>query len=189
MRCRGETNQAVAEGRTVNQPPPDLRDFELDGPGDPPFIDPKGKRGHHAGLPSLLELLVSGLIVGGIFTALFLALIKPELDHQNWHCRVRDSIQSLSTRIPPGVSREQWDSAIDWTLNAHANCCGRPEFLKTLEKPETGRFADELERRLRGPVDLKTIDWIWDEFERISKYGKKYSHEWRPGRGIHSRVF
>lgn len=55
---------------------------------------------------------------------------------------------------------------------------GIPE---TRDRAELQRFADELEHRLRGPVDLKIIDWIWDEFERISKYGKHYSDEWRAG--------
>ena len=66
-------------------------------------------------------------------------------------------------------------------------CRGRiPE---TRDRAELQRFADELEHRIHGPVDLKTIDWIWDEIERISKYGKKYSDDWRPGRGIRQPCF
>lgn len=179
VRCWDETDQA--ESRTVNQPPPHPNGF------DTGSIEPKGKHGHHALLSMRLELLISGLITGGIVMALFLALIKPELDHQKWYCRVQESIKNLSTRTPPGVSREQWDLAVEWTLNAHANCCGRREYLKTLEEPEARRFAVELDHGLRGPVDLKTIGWIWDEFERISKHGKMYSDEWRPDRGVHQR--
>ena len=63
------------------------------------------------------------------------------------------------------------------------------EFLEMRDRAALERFADELEHRIQGPVDLKTIDWIWDEFERISKYGTHYSDEWRPGRGIRQPIF
>jgi hypothetical protein len=43
-------------------------------------------------------------------------------------------------------------------------------------------FADELEVRLRSPVDVETIDWIWDEIERLSNNGKRYSDDFRPVR-------
>jgi hypothetical protein len=41
-------------------------------------------------------------------------------------------------------------------------------------------LADELEQRLEGHVDMSTIDWIWDEIEAVSVYGKNYSEDYRP---------
>jgi hypothetical protein len=39
----------------------------------------------------------------------------------------------------------------------------------------------ELQDRLNRPVDLGTIDWIWDQFERLSPgYGPTYSQRYRP---------
>jgi hypothetical protein len=93
-----------------------------------------------------LEILVSSLIAVGICTIVFVTLIKPSLDHQRWHFRVHSSIKSLATRTPPGVDQEQWAQAVLWTLNANANCCAVAEFLKTRERAELQRFADELDR-------------------------------------------
>ncbi len=153
-------------------------------------IGPKGKPGRRALSSLRLELLLSVIVGGSISSAfLYVAIVKPELDHEHWYLRLEESIKDLAKRRPPGMAHEQWVSAVKWTLNAHANCCGRPEFLKTRDQAELLRFAEELRHRLRGPVDLKTIDWIWDKFERISKYGKEYSDEWRPGRGSHQPAF
>jgi hypothetical protein len=152
-------------------------------------VDPKGKSGRHALSFSWLELLVSALITVGICTIVFVTWIKPIHDHQRWFFRVEGSIKSLASRRPPGVNHEQWEQAVRWTLHAHRNCCVVREFLKTRERVGLQRFADELDLRVRGPVDLKIIDWVWDEIERISKYGKKYSDDWRPGRGIRQPTF
>jgi hypothetical protein len=163
-----------------------------------PFVAEDGDRVHHSHLKrklmrharfSLLEILVSALITAGICTMVFVTWIKPIRDHQRWFFRVHASIKSLATRRPPGVDQEQWTQAVLWTLNADGNCCTVADFLKTRDRAELQRFADELERRIDGPVDLKTIDWIWDEFERISKYGKTYSDKFRPGRGVHQPIF
>ena len=152
-------------------------------------VGPRRKPGRHALPISWVELLVSALITVCGCTILYVTLIKPHHDHQRWFFRVEGSIKRLATKRPPGVSNEQWEQAVFWTLNAHANCCAVPEFLKMRDKAELERFADELEHRVRGPADPKIIDWIWDEFERISRYGKKYSYAWRPGRGIHGPAF
>ncbi len=152
-------------------------------------VDPRRKPGRTALSFTRAELLVSALITVCGCTILYVTLIKPHHDHQHWFFRVEGSIKSLATKKPPGVSKEQWEQAIFWTLNAHGNCCAVQEFLKTRDKAELQRFADELEYRVRGPVDPKIIDWIWDEFERISKYGNKYSYNWRPGKGIRGPAF
>ena len=153
------------------------------------FFHPKRKSARQARSSLRLEILLSALITAGISTIVFVTLIKPTLDHRRWFNQVDASIESLATRRPPGVDQDQWMLAVLWTQNANANCCAMAEFLKTRDRAALERFADELEHRIQGPVDLKTIDWIWDEFERISKYGKHYSDEWRPGRGIRQPIF
>jgi hypothetical protein len=152
-------------------------------------VDPRRKSGRHALPLTRLEFLVSALITVSICTIVYVTWIKPIHDHGRWFDRVNGSIKSLATRRPTGVSQEQWKQAVRWTLTAHANCCSAPEILRTRDRAELQRFADELEHRLRGPVDLEIIDWIWDEFERISEHGKKYSDGYRPGRGIHQPAF
>ena len=42
-------------------------------------------------------------------------------------------------------------------------------------------FGVELQRRIQQGVELSIIDWIWDEFEKISETARRYS-EWRPTR-------
>jgi hypothetical protein len=121
-----------------------------------------------------------GVTLGVAFgLAALRSYILPDLEHQRWSGRVRRSLEGLASKCPPEVSRARWDHIVSWTLNAHANCCS---IRGAVIADERGPFADELERRLRGPVDLETIDWIWDEFERISIYGKQYSDCWRPTR-------
>ena len=66
---------------------------------------------------------------------------------------------------PPDVDRREWAYVIGWTLTAHGNCCSHQTFVYP---GQTERFADELERKLRGRVGMETIDWIWDEFMRFS---------------------
>jgi len=42
------------------------------------------------------------------------------------------------------------------------------------------RFADELEERLKGDVDMATIDWMWEEYVEIAVNGQRYSDDYRP---------
>jgi hypothetical protein len=39
---------------------------------------------------------------------------------------------------------------------------------------------EEFDRRLRGRVDLGTIDCIWDEYVEHTSGGRRYSKEYRP---------
>jgi hypothetical protein len=60
-----------------------------------------------------------------------------------------------------------------------------PEFLfdEKDSQRQFVRFADELEHRVQGGVGPETIDWIWDEIARLSKFGTTYSEKWRPVHG------
>ena len=46
-------------------------------------------------------------------------------------------------------------------------------------------FEAELKRRLQGPVTLKDIDWIWDEYAAHTEHGQQYSDKYRPTRDKH----
>ena len=41
-------------------------------------------------------------------------------------------------------------------------------------------FVEELERRLQRLVTVATIDWIWDEYARITTGGRGYGERYRP---------
>jgi hypothetical protein len=77
------------------------------------------------------------------------------------------------------MSRGEWQFVVGWTINLHGNC---GPFIRPEQWGAAEAFADEFERRLQGPVDLSTIDWIWDEYCLFSKYGQAYSDKYRPTR-------
>jgi hypothetical protein len=95
-------------------------------------------------------------------------------------CRItRVELESLARKRPEGVTREQWHHVVAWTLNGHGNIL---EFKQDIPQAERDLFVSELRERLAGPaVDLSTIDWIWDQYERLwPGYGPVYSGRYRP---------
>jgi hypothetical protein len=124
-------------------------------------------------------LIVAGiLLVGGAF-AFWLLLLEPIHSHDQWFRRVRAHIVALADKRPLEVSPGQWEFAVGWTINLHANCGAAHTWVNRVE---AGPFAEELERRSQGPVSLATIDWIWDEYVRMTEGGQSYSDKYRPTR-------
>lgn len=78
--------------------------------------------------------------------------------------------------VPPG----QWEFLVGWTLNLHANCGTFRTAIS--DRDHARRFAEALVERLRQPVDVATIDWIWDEYESFTSGGRSYSEKYRPTR-------
>lgn len=124
-------------------------------------------------------LLVAGFVfVGGLALAWF-GWVQPIHEHLRWHRQVRPDILALAHKRPLGVSNGQWEFAVGWTLNLHANAGG----IHTTVDPDWRLgFAAELRRRLDGPMTLADIDWIWDEYAAHTKYGPSYSDKYRPTR-------
>jgi hypothetical protein len=104
--------------------------------------------------------------------------IIPTIGHKEFCDATRAELKTLAEKRPPDVTPRQWDEVVFWTLNLHANC-----IMSNMRMPraERAKFLAELRERLSGPVDLKTIDWIWDEVVRLSPgCGKTYSERHRP---------
>ncbi len=91
-----------------------------------------------------------------------------------WYRSVEDRILTLAERRPDGISDAEWAGCILHTWNLHGN--HGPGF----ESSQRERFLAEFDMRLRGHVDLSTIDWIWDEYSAHSKGGAHYSQFYRP---------
>jgi len=110
------------------------------------------------------------------------AWVNQYREHRRAFERIEDVVADLEGRYPDGVPPKHWDNALYWTWNALGNCLAVPDFMIDEKDPEKQfvRFADELEQRAKGRVGPETIDWIWDEIERLSKGGKYYSERWRP---------
>ena len=91
------------------------------------------------------------------------------------YARVVADVRALGQKRPAKVSRDQWQFMIGWTNNDIGNCLPFAGFW------DTRQLADDFHRRCAGPVDVATIDWLWDEISRICPVrGQDYSDRFRP---------
>jgi hypothetical protein len=127
----------------------------------------------------LLEFLLGMLIAAGLWTIFFVIWIVPIHSHGRWFFRVDKDLRSLAHMRPTGVSKGEWEWIFGWTLNLHGNCANVGQ---RFERGWRDGFASELERRLRGPITLGDIDWIWDEYALHTPLGRRYSDRFRPTR-------
>lgn len=114
----------------------------------------------------------------GAGAAIWFFWIEPTLARHRWILRVEANIRSLASKRPPNVTQVYWGCLVVGTVNLSTNC---PYPLTTVRRSELDIFADEFERRLEGAPELEIIDWIWDEFIRLTKYAAEYDR-FRPTR-------
>lgn len=124
----------------------------------------------------ILAVAITGVVLG-LLAWFERAAIKPIRDHHHWSQRVRADYDRLARIRPPGATRGQWEFLVGWTENLHGNYGG---YYAIRDPARAARFADELEDRLRRPVSVATIDWIWDEYMGFSR-GRTYDR-YRPTR-------
>lgn len=105
--------------------------------------------------------------------------IQPIQSRRQWHFRVEADIRSLATKRPNNVARGSWEFLVGWTVNLSANCGPFPR--KNVVQRELDDFAAEFERKLQAEPTFEIIDWIWDEFVRLTEYGPSYDR-FRPTR-------
>ena len=106
--------------------------------------------------------------------------IEPIGRHARLFHHLESAIGGLALHRPPGVPAAQWRYAVDSTYYANEVCCSIHE---PVDLHGLARFSRELDERIgRGSVDMSTIDWIWDEFERITCAGHRFSRDHRPTR-------
>jgi hypothetical protein len=137
-------------------------------------------------LSILRPLPVVWLLVIGIMLAVlgrwYYIWLRPHQVHSAAYQRLRDAVESLANRRPANVTRNEWSYVIGWTLNGIANCCSIPEYLNA-DRESHDRFLalpERFERKIGSGVGLDAIDWLWDKLEAISKYGERYSANYRP---------
>lgn len=82
--------------------------------------------------------------------------------HARWYRRVELQILKLAPRCPTEVTPAQWAQCLLHTWNLHCNFGHWSYFPHDQREP----FIAEFEERLNGPVNLGTIDWIWDDYSR-----------------------
>lgn len=83
---------------------------------------------------------------------------------------IEGTIRSLVSRRPSGVTRGKWGSAVAWTLNLHGNSL---IWVET-EEATLRRFQGSLHNKIAGIVDMATINWIWDEYTKLTPHGRSY---------------
>ena len=139
-----------------------------------------GTSGEQRPLQFTIRTLLVVMIVVSIVGSAFQVTWAPFLRCKRGYQRVSVTVESLAGRCPSGIAQQQWDNYVGWTQNAVGNCLTSPSYIR--DEPRLHRFADELEKKLQGDVDVSTIDWIWDEIEQISTHGESYSEKFRPTR-------
>lgn len=125
-------------------------------------------------IPIVLLVGIAGA-TGGLAYAL---AFVPHRLFRNVDADLRNLAKQRPSHIPPG----EWEFAVGWTLNLHANC-GVP--YGGVKVRDLRAFQTRLRSKMGEPVDMSTIDWIWDEYERITRLGVNYSQKHRPTRSPH----
>jgi len=123
--------------------------------------------------------LVCIAVCGCLFA--YVAIVHGRLTH--WYESVEDRLLALAERRPEEIPPAEWAFCLLYTWNLHTN--HGPGF----ESSQRDRFLAEFDKRLKGRVDLSTIDWIWDEYVAHSKGGAHYSQMCRPTSAMVHREF
>lgn len=89
--------------------------------------------------------------------------------------QIHVSIESLASKCPPDMTKEQWEVAVFWTNNLPGNCLlsGR------VNLDDLRTFQRELEEKVQGKADMKLISWIWDEHARLTPAGQWYKQNFQ----------
>ena len=125
------------------------------------------------------RLMLVVALFGLVCFAFDQVIIKPRRDQMHWHRRIRADYQLLAGSRPGDVGRGQWEFLVCWTRNLHGNW-GTYYGIRDIRRAEA--FADALEDRLRHPVSMATIDWIWDEYQIFAPGSRRYDTTYRPTR-------
>jgi hypothetical protein len=86
------------------------------------------------------------------------------------------AIFALENQAPRGVNPAKWKSAVKLTAVAHFNAFHLwhpPPML------ELYRLRDELMAKLRGPVDIQTLEWTWARIARTGIDGKRITDQYQ----------
>lgn len=118
------------------------------------------------------------LIVCSGLTYVWFSDVLPFRSHQESLRRLEVTVGRLAINRPREFTRDEWSFIIGWTQNAVGNCCGYPDAITDIGEFEA--FSIEAEQRARSDSAIQTIEWMWDQFELVSKNGPSYSSQWRP---------
>lgn len=93
------------------------------------------------------------------------------------HRAGREQLLQLQHRRPADVDPQAWDWATGWAVTAYCNVCFAPGYVSS---EELRRFNADVAERLRGPVDLATVDWVWHRLGCTGPHGLSYRLRFEP---------
>lgn len=96
----------------------------------------------------------------------------------SWNQSIVQRLEKLKSLPPENVTLEKWKFVVSRTQTAFPNVFYSTDYILDHDRFRT--FQRELHLKLNGDVDISTIDWIWDEFQKNSRHGDTYSAGCRP---------
>jgi hypothetical protein len=127
------------------------------------------------GLQWLGVLVALALIVGMVLPVVRFVIEKPLYNSRSRE--VGRLLLSLHSRCPRGIPPQNWEEAVNWTATAQCNTFFSPSHAS---KADLDQFGRDVEDRLRGPVGVDTIEWIWDRLAETGPTGREYVERFRP---------
>ena len=126
-------------------------------------------------------LSVGKLMVVVAFAAMPMAFCLAPIYRQSEFVRLQWSvdavIRNLQPTDPASVTPAVWDCVRGATITAYDNVCVGPEHVSITEMI---RLREDLDRKLKGKVDLDTLVWIWERLGQTGPTGKDYATRFRP---------
>jgi hypothetical protein len=98
--------------------------------------------------------------------------------------RIHEKIMALRDRRPASVSPQVWEECVGWIVTAQGNICFSEE---DASYRAMARFEEQLDEKLKGDVDLGTIEWIGDRLAETGPRGQQYIANWRDQWRAHYR--
>jgi len=122
----------------------------------------------------LLAVLVLSLLLA--IVAPFFHFVTGWQKHGSLSTQVREKIQSLKSKRPPDVPADQWDRAVDWTTNLIAQVYFAPD---KGDPDSLQHMCESLDQKIKGPVGLTTLQWVWEQCEKAPRRGAEYAIRFR----------
>lgn len=94
--------------------------------------------------------------------------------HEAWHGPRRDGqaiVRRLESMRPDTADLAVWKCATEAIETAYGNICFSPEHVSMAEMR---RLRNDLDAKLRGPVDMATLAWIWNRLGETGPHGRRY---------------
>jgi len=119
---------------------------------------------------SVWKLMVAIAILA-VCLSYVLVPFSRQVEFNRLRAQMDDSIRNLQPTKGTAVSPIVWDCARNWTITAYGNVCFSRDHVATAEMY---RFKDDLDKKLKGKIDLSTLLWIWERLAQTGPHGAQH---------------